>query len=45
MSKFRAIWNHEAGQAGQIAKLLLDNGIMKLARPVKLQNYFWITKK
>jgi hypothetical protein len=25
MSKFRAIWNHEAGQAGQIAKLLLDN--------------------
>ena len=25
MSKFRAIWNHEVGQAGHIAKLLLDN--------------------
>jgi len=25
MSKFRAIWNHEVGQAGHIAKLLLEN--------------------
>ncbi|MGD2185792.1 MAG: NF038143 family protein [Desulfobacterales bacterium] len=25
MSKFRAIWNHEVGQAGRISKLLLDN--------------------
>jgi len=25
MRKFRAIWNHEVNQAGQIAKLLLDN--------------------
>jgi len=25
MGNFRAIWNHEVGQAGQIAKILLDN--------------------